>query len=135
MTTTERKIFKFEESAREELVEIVQDALLGEEGSENLVEVLQSWDLEPSEEDPTELIFKKETTQPYHLSMSFMASLSKAVSFALMTKSNFGDLLNQMRLEVVPNTYFVSTTPEYEEYFDTMIKKRLEAIKEIAKQS
>ena len=135
MTTTERKIFKFEESAREELVEIVQDALLGEEGSENLVEVLQSWDLEPSEEDPTELIFKKETTQPYHLSMSFMASLSKAVSFALMTKSNFGDLLNQMRLEVVPNTYFVSTTPEYEEYFDTMIKNRLEAIKEIAKQS
>lgn len=87
-------------------------------------------------DNKTDLVVLKETdfvSSPITLADKSMIEIAKLLQFSLMTKTNFMDLLSQIRFDLKVGNV-IEPTEEYLTYFDNIVKMRLKFAEEAKSQ-
>jgi hypothetical protein len=127
-------IFKLSDSAIGEIRHQIQLGIINET---DVVDTLLGLNLEIDPDDEQAIsVMPRESTDILKLPLKFsketIVSVATLLTFSLMTKTNFVDLMRQVRLSHQPNRV-LSTTPEYETYFKNVVSMRLALAEDVKK--
>lgn len=128
-----RTILRLGEEGLDEIRHIIQMAIIEDKDAVGALSVIR---LGVDADNKTDLVVLKETdfvSSPITLADKSMIEIAKLLQFSLMTKTNFMDLLSQIRFDLKVGNV-IEPTEEYLTYFDNIVKMRLKFAEEAKSQ-
>lgn len=128
-----RTILRLGEEGLDEIRHIIQMAIIEDKDAVGALSVIR---LGVDADNKTDLVVLKETdfvSSPITLADKSMNEIAKLLQFSLMTKTNFMDLLSQIRFDLKVGNV-IEPTEEYLTYFDNIVKMRLKFAEEAKSQ-
>lgn len=128
-----RTILRLGEEGLDEISHIIQMAIIEDKDAVGALSVIR---LGVDADNKTDLVVLKETdfvSSPITLADKSMIEIAKLLQFSLMTKTNFMDLLSQIRFDLKVGNV-IEPTEEYLTYFDNIVKMRLKFAEEAKSQ-
>lgn len=128
-----RTILRLGEEGLDEIRHIIQMAIIEDNDAVGALSVIR---LGVDADNKTDLVVLKETdfvSSPITLADKSMIEIAKLLQFSLMTKTNFMDLLSQIRFDLKVGNV-IEPTEEYLTYFDNIVKMRLKFAEEAKSQ-